>query len=262
MTRKLRDLKPDKKQVRKNIDPKSLEELKASIWKHGFLHPLVIDQDDNIICGHRRYQAAKEMKIPEVPVTVREYNGGIRERMLMQLTENLQRQNLTPLEELNAYRQLHATYQMRQVDIAARTGKSESFICGALAARDRLPDDAIENGSISNLIEIAALPYRKRKTFIKRLQNGKHVRRDEIRQAKNEPDELKSPPSDHVERKINWKERFEHLQETYQTLQRELDDQRDLLRQEAWTDIRAVLDEVDDERRPILLSQLEGKWAA
>jgi ParB family chromosome partitioning protein len=120
-------------QPRRRFDREALATLAESIRRHGMLQPLVVRPTASgyeLIAGERRLRAARDVGLEEVPVTVREADPP--ERLELALIENLQREELTPLEEAEAYRQLIEVYGLTQDEIARRVGKSRPAVANAL----------------------------------------------------------------------------------------------------------------------------------
>src|SRR5262245_55731969 len=132
-TARLSDITTNPDQPRRRFDPETLEALADSIRRHGLLQPLVVRPTEGgyeLIAGERRLRAARQAGLDEVPVVVRSATPP--ERLELALIENLQREELTPLEEAEAYRQLIEVYGLTQDDIARRVGKSRPAIANAL----------------------------------------------------------------------------------------------------------------------------------
>jgi ParB family transcriptional regulator, chromosome partitioning protein len=126
---KLKDLRPNPYQPRKIFQPQAIEELKASIQEHGILQPIIVRKSIKgyeIVVGERRYRAAKAAELKTVPVVVRELD----EKQMMELAvlENLQREDLTPIEEAAAYQMLMEKLGITQEELAKRLGKSRPHI--------------------------------------------------------------------------------------------------------------------------------------
>ncbi|MFF2450588.1 ParB/RepB/Spo0J family partition protein [Neobacillus sp. NPDC058068] len=126
---KLKDLRPNPYQPRKTFQQESIDELKDSIIEHGILQPLVVRKSIKgyeIVVGERRFRAAKEAKLQTVPAVVRELS----EQKMMELAvlENLQREDLNPIEEGLAYQTLMEKLQLTQEEVARRLGKSRPHI--------------------------------------------------------------------------------------------------------------------------------------
>jgi ParB family chromosome partitioning protein len=127
------DIVPNAEQPRRHFDDQALDSLVDSIRRHGLLQPLVVRRVAGryeLIAGERRLRAAARAGLERVPVVVREARPG--ERLELALIENLQRENLAPLEEAEAYRRLMNEYGLTQEEIAERVGKSRPTITNAL----------------------------------------------------------------------------------------------------------------------------------
>jgi ParB family chromosome partitioning protein len=136
---------PNRSQPRKRFDEWKLEELAESIKEKGILEPLVVRRVDGgyeIIVGERRWRAAQKAGLKEVPVIVREAQD--REALEISLTENLQRENLNPVEEAEGFRRLTEEFGLHQEELANRIGKNRTTITNALRLL-KLPQDVIEH---------------------------------------------------------------------------------------------------------------------
>ena len=143
-------IKPNPNQPRKNFDPDSLMELRDSILSQGIIQPLLVEEiADNvyvIVAGERRYRAAKLAGLKTVPCLVRSFSD--LQRMEVSLIENIQRENLNPVEEARAYSYLLMQSGIKQDDLAKKVGKSRPAISNSLRILN-LPDrmlDALERG--------------------------------------------------------------------------------------------------------------------
>ncbi|GAD13284.1 stage 0 sporulation protein J [Geobacillus kaustophilus GBlys] len=137
----IHDLHPNPYQPRKTFQPEAIEELKQSILQHGILQPLIVRRVPNgfeIVVGERRYRAAKEANLPSVPVVVRELTD--EQMMEFALLENLQREDLNPIEEAMAYKMLMDKLHLTQEEVASRVGKSRPHIANHLRLLS-LPSD-------------------------------------------------------------------------------------------------------------------------
>ena len=126
-------IEPNKSQPRKQFDEEALQELADSIKKYGVLEPLLVTKKDNyyeIIAGERRWRAARIAGIKEIPVVIREYTD--KEIMEISLIENIQREDLNPIEEAQAYEALISQYNLKQEEVAERVSKSRSTITNSL----------------------------------------------------------------------------------------------------------------------------------
>ena len=126
-------VEPDREQPRKDFDEEKLEELAESIRQYGVLQPLLVQKKDEyykIIAGERRWRAAKLAGVHEVPIIIKDYTQ--EETLEISLIENIQRQDLNPIEEARAYERLLREYHLTQEEIAQRVGKSRSAIANCL----------------------------------------------------------------------------------------------------------------------------------
>jgi ParB family chromosome partitioning protein len=147
-------IKPNPSQPRLEMDLSKLEELSNSIREHGIIQPLILtkepDQEEFIlIAGERRLRAAKLAGLESVPAIVRQVSD--QERLELALIENIQRENLTPLESAEAYQQLNDEFNLSHDQIAERVGKSRTAVTNTIRLL-KLPEAArraISNGKIS-----------------------------------------------------------------------------------------------------------------
>lgn len=131
---RISEIEPNKGQPRKQFDDAALTELAASIAQHGVLQPLLVRPLPNgqyqLVAGERRWRASRMAGLTEVPVVVREMTE--QEAAELALIENLQRQDLNPMEEAQGYRTLMETYGMTQEDAAKAVNKSRPAVANAL----------------------------------------------------------------------------------------------------------------------------------
>ena len=120
-------------QPRKKFSPEALQELADSIKEQGIVQPLIVRERDGLlelIAGERRWRAAQLLGLTEVPVIVRVADD--RAVLELALIENLQRENLNPIEEAHGYSQLVEQFQLKQEEVAARVGKSRAVVANSL----------------------------------------------------------------------------------------------------------------------------------
>jgi ParB family chromosome partitioning protein len=133
-TLRLTDIEPNKSQPRKNFDIEALNTLADSIRQNGVIQPLLVrsmpDGTYQIVAGERRWRAAKMAGLTEVPVLVRELTD--LQAQQIALIENLQRENLNPIEEANGYKELMDKFGMTQEEVARVVGKARSSIANSL----------------------------------------------------------------------------------------------------------------------------------
>lgn len=153
VTLKISEIEPNRSQPRKEFDEKALSELAESISKHGLLQPLLVRPlplgGYQIVAGERRYRACRMAGITEVPVIIREL--GDTETMEIALIENLQREDLTPIEEALGYQVLIEEHGFSQEEVAQSVGKSRPAIANSLRLL-KLPQsilDLVSDGKIS-----------------------------------------------------------------------------------------------------------------
>jgi ParB family chromosome partitioning protein len=150
---KLSALDPKSDQPRKYFDKSALEELAASIRENGLLQPILVREGSEgryqIIAGERRFRASKLAELTEIPAIILDKDDKLAAEI--SLIENIQREDLNPIEEAMAYRALAEEYGMTQEELSARVGKSRSAIANSTRLLD-LPADVLEmvaNGDIS-----------------------------------------------------------------------------------------------------------------
>ena len=162
MTLKLSDIVPNKEQPRQEFDEKSLEELADSIRQFGIIQPLVVQPKGKyyeLIAGERRWRAAKLAGLKEVPVVIREFSA--RETMEISLIENIQRENLNPIEEAIAFKRLINEFDLKQDEVAERVSKSRTAITNSMRllklpeeVQQMLIDGRISSGHARALLSI------------------------------------------------------------------------------------------------------------
>ena len=152
-TLRLSELEPNRAQPRKHFDEASIAALAESIRDHGVLQPLLVRPMPSgvyqIVAGERRWRAARMLGLEEVPVVVRELSD--LETAQIALIENLQRENLDPIEEAQGFRRLQDDFGMRQEEISRTVGRSRSAVANSIRLL-RLPEevqDMLSEGSIS-----------------------------------------------------------------------------------------------------------------
>ncbi len=163
-TLRISDIEPNKDQPRKNFDADALKALADSISEHGVLQPLIVRSlpagNYRIIAGERRWRAAKMAGLSEVPVLIRD---DLTEEQTVQiaLIENLQRENLNPIEEALGYKELIDKYGMTQEKLSKALGKARSSIANSLgllalptAVQDLLKDGALSAGHCKALKKV------------------------------------------------------------------------------------------------------------
>ncbi|MEE0264653.1 MAG: ParB/RepB/Spo0J family partition protein [Acutalibacteraceae bacterium] len=154
ITLKISEIEPNKSQPRREFDENALAELADSIAQHGVLQPLLVrpiaDGGYQIVAGERRWRASRMAGLTEVPVVIRELTDS--ETMELALIENLQREDLTPVEEALGYKQLMDEYGFSQEQVSKTVGKSRPAIANALRLLN-LPEEIlylVNSGKISS----------------------------------------------------------------------------------------------------------------
>ncbi len=155
-------IRPDDEQPRKVFNRERLEELAASIKEHGIIQPLVVRPENNgytIIAGERRWRAATLAGLKEVPAIVREFTP--KEILEIALIENVQRENLNPIEEAAAYDLLMNRFDMTQGEISDRIGKSRATISNVIrllklpkAVQQLILENKISSGHAKALLSL------------------------------------------------------------------------------------------------------------
>ena len=152
-TLRISEIEPNRSQPRKNFDETAISALADSIREHGVLQPLLVRPMPmggyQIVAGERRWRAARMLGLDEVPVVIRDMTEI--EAAQIALIENLQRENLNPIEEALGYRKLQDDFDMKQEEIAKTVGRSRSVIANAIRLL-RLPEEIQQyliDGSIS-----------------------------------------------------------------------------------------------------------------
>ena len=130
---KITKIEPNKEQPRRNFDEDALFELSESIKQHGVLQPIIVQDRKSyyeIIAGERRWRAAKLAGLKEVPVIVKQFTE--QEILEISLIENIQRENLNPIEEAIAYKRLLTEFQLKQDEVAERVSKSRTAVTNSM----------------------------------------------------------------------------------------------------------------------------------
>ncbi len=129
----INEIKPNENQPRKTFDEEKINELAASITEHGIIQPLVVRKRKigyEIVAGERRWRAARRAELKQVPCLVREFTD--EENMLIAIIENMQREDLNPIEEAEGLHQMIRTYGLTQEEVSKSVSKSRPYITNAL----------------------------------------------------------------------------------------------------------------------------------
>lgn len=201
VTVRLSEIEPNRDQPRKEFDETALQELSDSIVRHGLLQPLLVRPllggGYQLVAGERRWRACRMADIDEVPVIVREMSDS--EMMELAMIENLQREDLNPIEEAAGYKYLMDNYGLTQEQVAETCGKSRPAIANAVRLLS-LPNDILELIKIGEITAghgraiLAITDETLREQAVIMAQRGASVRDIERLSKKKNPTEKK--PSD------------------------------------------------------------------
>lgn len=156
-------IEPNSNQPRKNFNEDKIHELAESIKQHGLIEPLIVQKGKKgfytIIAGERRWRAAREAGVKEIPVVVKEYSD--QQVMEIALIENIQREDLNAIEEAEAYERLIKDYNLKQDEVAERVSKSRVAITNSLRllkldprVREMIIEDKIKSGHARALLSV------------------------------------------------------------------------------------------------------------
>lgn len=159
---KIGEVEPNREQPRKTFDEDSLIELAESIKQFGILQPILVTKKDNyyeIVAGERRWRAAKIAGLKEVPVVIKDFSE--QEVVEISLIENIQRENLNPIEEAQAYKRLMEEFHLKQDEIAERVSKSRTAVTNSIRllrlnenVQQMVIDDMISTGHARALLAV------------------------------------------------------------------------------------------------------------
>lgn len=204
---KINQVEPNREQPRKDFDEDALVELADSIKQFGILQPLIVQKKKDyyeIIAGERRWRAAKIAGVKEVPVIVKEFTD--QEIVEISLIENIQRENLNPIEEAMAYKRLLEEFNLKQDEVAERVSKSRTAVTNSMRllklsprVQQMIVDDMISTGHARALLAIDDEEQQyilANKIFDEKLS----VRETEklVKALKNPKKEIKKPKSEHT----------------------------------------------------------------
>lgn len=149
----INDIKPNEGQPRKTFDEEKIGELADSIQEHGLIQPVVLRKAAKgyeIVAGERRWRACRKAGLKEVPCIIKELTD--EENMLIAIIENMQREDLNPIEEAEGLNQMIVTYGLTQAEVSKSVGKSRPYITNALRLL-KLPEkvrEMVSNGDLSS----------------------------------------------------------------------------------------------------------------
>ena len=204
VTLKISQIEPNRRQPRRAFDEDALSELAQSISEHGVLQPILVRPmlhgGYQIVAGERRYRASRLAGLTEIPVVIRELTDA--ETMQLAMIENLQREDLSPLEEAAGYKALMDDYGMTQDDVAKTVGRSRSAVANTVRLL-ALPEEIkplIEEGKLSSGHARALLAIEEKEKLIaaaqKVVESGLNVRETEslVKKLNASPTKKKKEP--------------------------------------------------------------------
>lgn len=201
---KISEIEPNREQPRKSFDEDSLLELAESIKQFGIIQPLIVQKKNDyyeIIAGERRWRAARLAGLKEVPVIVKDYTE--QEIVEISLIENIQRENLNPIEEAQAYKRLLDEFHLKQDEVAERVSKSRTAVTNSMRllklderVQQMVIDDMISSGHARALLAVEdreiqytlavrifdeKLSVREVEKLVRSLQEEKPKKKEEVR---------------------------------------------------------------------------------
>lgn len=207
----IQKVEPNKEQPRKNFDADAIEELSESIKIHGIIQPLLVQKRDDyyeIIAGERRWRAAKKAGLKEVPVIIKELTE--KEIVEISLIENIQRENLNPIEEAYAYKKLLTEFNLKQDEVAERVSKSRTAVTNSMRllkldenVQQMVIDEKLSTGHARALLGIVdpekqyivaqkifdeRLSVRETEKLIKKIQKDKEIAEQKTKETEDKLD--------------------------------------------------------------------------
>ena len=196
---------PNPRQPRSHINPDELEELAASIREHGIIQPLIVSPSESsegytLIAGERRLEAARKAGLSSVPAITRQASD--QQRLEIALIENVQREDLNPLEEAEAYRQLTEDFNLSHDEISLRVGKSRVAVTNTLrllhladAIKEALVEERVSEGHARALLTLLT-PEAQEAALKTIITHGLNVRQTEelVRKLSGERPPIASKP--------------------------------------------------------------------
>lgn len=201
---RITQIEPNREQPRKNFDEDALQELADSIKQFGLLQPILVQDRKTyyeIIAGERRWRAAKLAGLKEVPVIIRDYSD--QEIVEISLIENIQREDLNPIEEAQAYKRLLTEFNLKQDEVAERVSKSRAAVTNSMRllklcdeVQQMIIDDMLSTGHARALITIE--DPEQQYTIAQKIFDEKLSVRDVEKLVKNlnKPEKIKKGTSD------------------------------------------------------------------
>lgn len=217
------DVYPNPNQPRKNFDKTALYELAESIKTHGIIQPIVVTKSGNkfmIIAGERRFRASKLAEQKTIPAIIKDYDDKkIKE---IAIIENLQRENLNPIEAANAMKKLMEEYSLTQEELAERLGKSRSSVANTLRllTLSQPVIQLVEKGNLSqgHARALVTLPKREQERLaLKTIEKGLSVREVEKLVKKILDPESQKPQKEKRSHSVELKNMIERMQRVFGT---------------------------------------------
>lgn len=220
---KISEVRPNPNQPRKFFDEEALQELASSIKIHGVIQPLVVNKESDgymIIAGERRWRASQIAGLEKVPVIIKNYT----EKQVKEISiiENLQREDLNPIEAARAIKQLMDEYKLTQEVVSERIGKSRSNVANTLRLLTLAPEvlKLVESGKLSagharSLVVVDDVNLQTKLAFS--AASGKLSVRDLEKAVKNYTAPSKTPAPKPVEQSIELKELINDMQRVFAT---------------------------------------------
>ena len=226
-TLRITQVEPNRNQPRRSFDDDKIDELAESIKEHGIIQPIIVVKNGEmyrIVAGERRWRAAKKLGLKEVPVVIRNYSEF--EIAQIALIENLQRENLNPIEEAIGYQTLMSKYDMTQEDVSNKLGKSRCAVANSVRLlsldepiQQKLISGEITSGHARALLSISSpkirlavlesiieknLNVRQTESLAKQLEKSKPRKKKPIinEQVKAQLEELENRLSSHLGTKV------------------------------------------------------------
>ena len=209
---KITEVEPNREQPRKHFDEDALLELADSIRQFGIIQPLIVQRTDDyyeIIAGERRWRAAKMAGLKEVPVIIKNYTD--QDRVEISLIENIQRENLNPIEEAQAFKRLLTEFSLKQDELAERVSKSRAAVTNSVRllklderVQQMVIDDMISTGHARALlaVEDKEVQY----AMANKIFDGKLSVRETERLVKNLQSEVPEKKNKKIENEFIYKD--------------------------------------------------------
>lgn len=217
---KITKIEPNRAQPRRHFNEDSLQELADSIKQHGVIEPLIVQKRGEgyaIIAGERRWRAARLAGLKEIPVIVKEYSD--QEMFEIALIENIQRENLNPIEEAFAYKKLIEEFNLKQDDVANRVGKSRVAVTNSMRllklderVQQMLVEDMLSSGHARALLALTDLELQYQ-TAMKIFDEKLSVREVERLVKKMTEEKLEKPQKKEVDIAANNEAVYRNLEE-------------------------------------------------